>query len=201
MSERVATITGADQPLGTAVATEVAPSVDALVLGGANVEALETVTEAVTPHVDHVGHLRTDVRDEFDIERLMETASRDGDGAISYVVPCARVHHLDVRRPLEDWSYAGFDDELRTNLRGVFTALREATPHCDASSVIAVPWVDPDEGLARPAEVAIESLVKVVDAVAAPSCVPVAVDAIPLDATADATTQAREVVEALTANG
>lgn len=200
MSKRVAVITGADQPLGAAVASEVASTVDAVVPGGVDADRLETLSDLLEPTVEQVTPLRTDVRDEFDIERLMETASRVGEGSIEYVVPCARVNHLDVTRPPDEWSYAAFDDEFRTNVRGVFTVVREAEPHCQASAVVAVPWVDADDGVARPAEVAIESLVQLLDTVAAPTCLPVAVDTIPLETGADASGMAETIVAALAAH-
>lgn len=200
MSERVAVITGTDQPLGAAVASAVSPTVGAIVLGGMDADLLETVSDRIETTVEQVTTLRTDVRDEFDIERLMETASREGGGSIDFVVPCARVNHLDVTQPLDEWSYAGFDDELRTNVRGVFTAVREAVPHCRPSSVVAVPWIAADDWVARPAEVAIESLVRLLDSVAPPTCVPVAVEAIPLGDDADASGPAETVVDALAAH-
>lgn len=196
MSVRSAVITGADQPLGRAVAEGIAGSVDSLTLGGVDEEALQATVEAVSTMVDEVVHLRTDVRDEFDVERLMETASRAGGGSIDLVVPCARVSHLNGSTPVTEWSYAGFDDELRTNLRGVFTSVREALPHCTASSRIVVPREDAtnDDGILPVGEAAIEVLAITVDG-SGPSCEVVTVDRIPLDT--DTEVSATQVLDAL----
>jgi NAD(P)-dependent dehydrogenase (short-subunit alcohol dehydrogenase family) len=69
------------------------------------------------------------VRDEFDVERLMETAARVG-GPIDVVVANAGVNHGPPgEMPLDEEPYSRFDDTLRTNVRGVFTTVKEAVPH------------------------------------------------------------------------
>lgn len=166
MTTRTAVITGADQPFGTAVARALSPKVDTILLGGTDEARLNELVEELEAHAGTVTSLRTDVRDEFDVERLMETASRLGGGSIDYIVPCARVSHLDSSSPITAWSYAGFDDELRTNLRGVFASVREAIPHCDDDSHIVVPREDGSStGTLSPiAEHAIDALVELADA-------------------------------------
>jgi 3-oxoacyl-[acyl-carrier protein] reductase len=72
---------------------------------------------------------RADVRDEYDVERLMETAARAGNGIDAVVANAGVAHGEPGDTPIDEGSYAAFDDHLRTNARGVFSALREAVPH------------------------------------------------------------------------
>ncbi len=94
-------------------------------------DGLETAVEEIAAESDGevYGH-RADVRDEFDVERLMEAAARHGEGSIDLVVANAGVYHGEAgQTPIGDESYAAFDDHVRTNVRGVFATLREALPH------------------------------------------------------------------------
>jgi 3-oxoacyl-[acyl-carrier protein] reductase len=80
-----------------------------------------------------------DVRDEFDAERLMERAARAG-GEIDLVLPCAAVFHGEPgESPLPEESYTAFDNQFRTNARGVFTTVKEALPHLAADARVLVP--------------------------------------------------------------
>lgn len=135
-------VTGADGHQGRAVATALASECDTLVLGGRSGDDLEETATGIDGDLATVRTLRTDARDEYDLERLMETASKAGDG-IDAVVAAARTRH-DADGPPLSVSYAAVDDELRTNLRGVFATLREAGPHLTADACIVVP-IAPDE--------------------------------------------------------
>lgn len=88
-----------------------------------------------------VAGVRTDVRDEFDLERLAETASRAGpNGGIDVVVPAAGVYHGEPgSTPMDRESYAAFDDHWRINGRGVFATIREALPHLNDEARVLVP--------------------------------------------------------------
>lgn len=80
-----------------------------------------------------------DVRDEFDAERLMERAARAG-GEIDLVLPCAAVFHGEPgESPLPEESYTAFDNQFRTNARGVFTTVKEALPHLAVDARVLVP--------------------------------------------------------------
>jgi NAD(P)-dependent dehydrogenase (short-subunit alcohol dehydrogenase family) len=85
--------------------------------------------------------VRADVRDEYDVERLLETASRAGTSpGVDAVVACAGVSHgTPGEMPLGEESYTAFDDTLRTNVRGVFATVREALPHMDGDGRVLVP--------------------------------------------------------------
>ena len=135
MTETVA-VTGASGGIGEAVAKAFAADGATVVVGGRDRDAIEALAEELGGE-----SLRTDVRDEFEVERLMEQASKAGDeSGIDVVVPCAAVYHGDAGgTPLDDESYSAFDDTMRTNARGVFAAIREALPHMDAASRVLVP--------------------------------------------------------------
>lgn len=134
----VALITGGDQPLGGAIAHTLAETVDTVVVGGDDGDRLDELADSID--AASVGVVRADVRDEFDLERLAETASRHG--RIEVVVPAARVHHSPDGRTAVATPYAAVDDELRANLRGVFATIKEVIPHLDETSRVVVPTYD-----------------------------------------------------------
>jgi len=124
-------VTGGSRGIGNAV-------VRALVADGAHVATCARDGDALdalaTDLGDATGRVTTqvaDVRDEYDVERFLEMAAREaGDGGIDAVLANAGVYHGDPgETPIGEESYAGFDDHLRTNARGVFATFREAVPH------------------------------------------------------------------------
>lgn len=135
MTDTVA-VTGASGGVGEAVARAFAEDGATVVVGGRDRDAIEALADELGGE-----SLRTDVRDEFEVERLMEQASKAGDDSgIDVVVPCAAVYHGDAgETPLAEESYSAFDDTMRTNGRGVFAAIREALPHMDESGRVLVP--------------------------------------------------------------
>ncbi|MFC4408692.1 SDR family oxidoreductase [Haloarchaeobius iranensis] len=138
MNHETAVVTGASRGIGEAV-------VDELVAAGAHVVACardpDDLDELVERHGDAVTAVRADVRDEFDVERLLETASRASDGrGIDLVVANAGVYHGDPGdTPVHEEAYSAFDDHMRTNARGVFATLREAVPHLNDGARLLVP--------------------------------------------------------------
>lgn len=140
MPDGPALVTGGDQPLGAAIAERLSAAAVTVVIGGADGDRLaETADRIDAPALRPV---RADPRDEFDLERLAETASREGAGRLGAVIPAARVRHGDGAVSATEASYAAVDDELRTNLRGVLATVREAMPHCDGDTRIVVPVGD-----------------------------------------------------------
>ncbi|MFB6266256.1 MAG: SDR family NAD(P)-dependent oxidoreductase, partial [Halodesulfurarchaeum sp.] len=131
-------ITGGGAGLGAAIARTLAPRADPLVLGGPDVEALVAVEESIAEVDGELALVRADARDEFDLERLMETAARRGEG-IDVLIPAAEVHHGSGGSSIASASYSAFDDTFRTNVRGVFAAVREAIPHFAGEGWILVP--------------------------------------------------------------
>jgi len=135
MTETVA-VTGATGGIGAAVARAFAEEGATVVVGGRDSDALGALAEELDG-----AFLRTDVRDEYELERLMERASKAGDASgIDVVVPCAAVYHGDAgETPLQGESYSAFDDTMRTNARGVFAAVREAVPHLADDGRVVLP--------------------------------------------------------------
>jgi NAD(P)-dependent dehydrogenase (short-subunit alcohol dehydrogenase family) len=128
-------VTGASRGIGASVVREFAAAGAHVTCCARTQAELESVAESATGSVTPV---RADVRDEFDVERLMETAAGRGD--IDVVVASAAVNHGPPgESPLQEESYTRFDDTMRTNLRGVFTTVREALPHLAPDARILVP--------------------------------------------------------------
>jgi len=128
-------VTGASRGIGASIVQEFAAAGAHVTCCARTLEELESVVESAEGPVTPI---RADVRDEFDVERLMEAAA--GEGPIDVVVTSAAVNHGPPgESPLQEESYTRFDDTMRTNLRGVFTAVREALPHLAPDARILVP--------------------------------------------------------------
>jgi len=150
MDDQTVVITGGTRGIGHAVAEAFASTGARVVICGRETARVdETVDELNDSHRESsVSGLRTDVRDEYEVERLMEHAARQG-GEIDVVVANAAVNHgTPGEMPTHEESYSRFDDTMRTNLRGVFTTIKEAVPHLAADGRILVP----SGGVAREAK-------------------------------------------------
>ena len=146
MDGLTAVVTGASRGIGAAVARRFAAAGARVVACARERDALDEVVANVEQASDvaqaggEIEGLRADVRDEFDVERLMETAARGSEGGIDVVVACAGVYHgTSGETPLSREPYSAFDDTLRTNARGVFATIREALPHLAADARVLVP--------------------------------------------------------------
>ena len=136
-----AVVTGGSRGIGRAVAAAFAERGVHTVVCARDGGELERVAAEIEPSGGAVTAVRADVRDEFDVERLAETAARAGDGpGIDCVVANAGVYRgTPGGTPLRDASYAAFDDTLRTNARGVFATVRESIPHLTPGARVLVP--------------------------------------------------------------
>ena len=136
-----AVVTGASRGIGAAVARLLAADGIHVVICSRDLDAIDDVSDGIEADGGTVTAMRADVRDEFDVERLRETASRAGEATgIDYVAANAGVYHGSPgETPLPDESYTSFDDHLRTNARGVFATIREALPHLTDGARIVVP--------------------------------------------------------------
>ncbi|WP_254535679.1 SDR family NAD(P)-dependent oxidoreductase [Halomarina litorea] len=141
MEGTTAVVTGASRGLGASVARLFASEGAHVVVCARDAAAVDGVAEGIREDGGSATALRSDVRDEFDVERLMETAAREGLGkGIDVVVANAGVYHGDPgHSPLAEDAYSAFDDHVRTNGRGVFTTVREALPHLADGARILVP--------------------------------------------------------------
>ncbi|MFW5963493.1 MAG: SDR family NAD(P)-dependent oxidoreductase [Natronomonas sp.] len=136
-----AVVTGGSRGVGEAVSRLLAAEGVHVVLCARDRDAVESVVEAIEADGGTATAVRADVRDEFDVERLMETASRAGEGGgIDFVAANAGIYHgAPGETPLAEASYSSFDDTLRINGRGVFATIREAVPHLTDDARVVVP--------------------------------------------------------------
>lgn len=130
-----AVVTGASRGVGASVVRAFAAEGAHVTCCARSADDLESVVDSADGAVTGV---RADVRDEFDVERLMESAAAEG--SIDVVVANAAVNHGPAGgSPLQEESYARFDDTMRTNARGVFATVREALPHLSSDARVLVP--------------------------------------------------------------
>jgi NAD(P)-dependent dehydrogenase (short-subunit alcohol dehydrogenase family) len=135
LDDATVVITGGSQGIGAACVGAFAREGATVVTCARAADALE----ALADEWETVEPVRADVRDEYDVERLMETAARVG-GDVDVVVANAGVNHgTPGEMALHKEPYARFDDTLRTNVRGVFTTVKEAVPHLAADARVLVP--------------------------------------------------------------
>ncbi len=138
MNGQTAVVTGASRGIGNAVADAFAAAGAHVVICARDGDAIEAVATAITDTGGQATAIRADVRDQFDVERLMERAAKIG-GEIDVVVANAAVYHGETGdTPLSSESYAAFDDHMRTNARGTFATIREALPHLASDARILV---------------------------------------------------------------
>ncbi|MES3516204.1 MAG: SDR family NAD(P)-dependent oxidoreductase [Natronomonas sp.] len=134
-----AVVTGASRGVGEVVTRAFADAGIHVVCCARSGDELDAVVDDILSDGGEATAVRADVRDEYDVERLMEAAARIGD-TIDCVVANAGVYHGTTgETPLAAESYSAFDDHLRTNTRGVFTTVKEAVPHLSESARILVP--------------------------------------------------------------
>lgn len=144
-----AVVTLGERGVGHLVATEFVERGVHVVACSGDVDELDALEAEIDATSAELTTMRADVRDEFDVERFMETASRAGDASgIDSVVTAAEVFHGPVgETPIDEVSYAAFDDTVRTNVRGVFTTIREGLPHLTPGARVLVPSGEVARGL------------------------------------------------------
>lgn len=137
----IAIVTGGSHGIGRAVVELFASRGVHVVACARNGDEIESMAAHIETDDGDVTAVRADVRDEFDVERLIESAARaGGTTGIDCVVANAGVYHGPAgETPLTAASYSAFDDTLRTNVRGVFATLREAAPHLSDGAQVLVP--------------------------------------------------------------
>lgn len=139
--EGTVVVTGAGTPLADRVARGFAEDGSAVVLGGRDEGAVVDIANEIESTDGTATPLRADARDEFDLERLVETASAMGDG-IEVVVPTASVSHGEAgSEPLQSTSFSAYDDTMRTIARGAFATVRQAVPHLRKDARVVIPVV------------------------------------------------------------
>lgn len=141
MDDATAVVTGAATGLGAAV-TRAFGDAGATVVAGARTDDREALASVAAAVRDDGGTATTqvaDVRDEYDVERLLEAAARESDAGVDVVVAAADARHGTAgETPVAEEGYPAFDDHLRTNARGTFATFREAVPHlADGARLLA----------------------------------------------------------------
>ncbi len=139
MDDTTVVVTGASRGIGAAVVRAFAAEGAHVVCCARDSNAVDAVATEVAESGGSATACRADVRDEYDLERLMEQAAREGGSVDVVVTTAATIHGSPGGMSLAEDSYAAFDDTLRTNVRGVFTAAREALPHMSSDGRILVP--------------------------------------------------------------
>lgn len=148
MSDSTVLVTGAGDGLGREVATAFSAEGWVVVIGAETEDGLAATIEACEDEGASATGIRANVRDEFDLERLAKTAAGFGPSpGIDAVVPAGEARHDEPgESPIEQASYAAFDDHWRANARGVFATIRETLPHLTDDARVLVPTAgSPDE--------------------------------------------------------
>jgi NAD(P)-dependent dehydrogenase (short-subunit alcohol dehydrogenase family) len=148
MDGTTALVTGVSRGIGAALARRFVAEGAHVVGCARDADALDALAEEIRAEGDDTDDAgggitvqRADVRDEYDVERLAETAAGVGESSgIELVVANAGVYHGPPGETrLAGESYAAVDDHLRTNARGVFSTVRESLPHLAADARVLVP--------------------------------------------------------------
>ena len=138
MDGQTAVVTGASRGIGHAVAHAFAEAGAHVVICARDGDAIGAVAAEIEDRGGNATATRADVRDQFDVERLMEKAAAIG-GKIDHLIANAAVYHGETgSTPLSEESYSAFDDHMRTNARGTFATIREALPHLDPAARVLV---------------------------------------------------------------
>jgi len=131
-------VTGGSRGIGAAIVRALVDEGAHVVTCARDAGALADLAESMEGS-GSVTTQEADVREEYDVGALVETATREGDG-VDAVVANAGVYRGDPgTTPIDDESYAAFDDHLATNARGVFATFREAAAHLnDGARMVAL---------------------------------------------------------------
>lgn len=132
-------ITGGTRGIGRAVADAFASAGAQVVICGRETERVETTVDELNTDHDNVSGLAVDVREESAVRRLFEHAVERGD-TVDVVVANAAINHGEPgEMPLHKESAEQFDETMATNVRGVFSTLKEAVPHLSTDGRLLVP--------------------------------------------------------------
>jgi 3-oxoacyl-[acyl-carrier protein] reductase len=130
MEDKTVVVTGGTRGIGEAVVHELAAAGAHVVTCSRDKADLDALATDVRDAGGTIAVMRADVRDEYDVEWLVETAAKESDGGIDAVIANAGVYHGPAgETPIDEEAYSAFDEHIRTNARGVFATFRESVPH------------------------------------------------------------------------
>ncbi|RCS22200.1 SDR family NAD(P)-dependent oxidoreductase [Phyllobacterium salinisoli] len=123
---RVAIITGGTSGIGAVTAATLAAAGAKVAFNGRREAMGREVEERIRQEGGAVVYIKSDVRDAAQMERFVaETLERYGRLDIAF-----NNAGIDLPpAPIADTDIAGFDDQIATNLRGVFVAMKYQLPH------------------------------------------------------------------------
>lgn len=141
MEGRTVVITGGTRGIGRAVAEAfVAAGAEVVICGRNHAHVYRTVARLnASTDSERASGVRADVRDAGDIAALIDHAVDRG-GEIDVVVANAAVNHgTPGKMPLHEESDSVYRDTMETNVRGVFTTVKQAAPYLAPSARVLIP--------------------------------------------------------------
>ena len=139
MDDTTVVITGGTRGIGRAVADEFAAAGAQVVICGREKSRVDTTVDELNAAHDRVSGIAADVCAVSDVQRLFEHAAKRG-GTVDVVVANAAINHgTPGEMPLDEESYEQFDQTMATNVRGVFTTIKEAVPQLAAEARVLIP--------------------------------------------------------------
>jgi len=139
MDDTTVVITGGTRGIGRAVADEFAAAGAQVVICGREKSRVDTTVDELNAAHDRVSGIAADVCAVSDVQRLFEHAAKRV-GTVDVVVANAAINHgTPGEMPLDEESYEQFDQTMATNVRGVFTTIKEAVPQLAAEARVLIP--------------------------------------------------------------
>ena len=139
MDDTTVVITGGTRGIGRAVADEFAAAGAQVVICGREKSRVDTTVDELNAAHDRVSGIAADVCAVSDVQRLFEHAAKRGDTVDVVVANAAINHGTPGEMPLDEESYEQFDQTMATNVRGVFTTIKEAVPQLAAEARVLIP--------------------------------------------------------------
>jgi meso-butanediol dehydrogenase/(S,S)-butanediol dehydrogenase/diacetyl reductase len=142
LSGAVVVVTGASSGIGAATARQLGAAGVSVVLVGRREEALAEQADLIAKAGGEAYCVPADLAEADSPHRIM-AACRERYGRIDGLVNnAAMVRH----RPIEDWTVAGFDEHVATNLRAPYFLIQAALPDLIASPVKAIVNISSSSG-------------------------------------------------------
>ena len=122
---KVAIVTGGGTGIGRQTAINLAEHGAKIIIAGRKEEALKSSADSLKKITDNVFSVKTDIRNEIDVENLFSRAAEKF-GSIDILVNNAGGQFI---APFEKISSKGFDAVVKTNLYGTWFCCKHAVEH------------------------------------------------------------------------